>query len=268
MTPSRYPAVVTAAGAATRFRPFSHAVPKEMLPLGDTPAVGHVIGECLAGGASEVLVVTRPGDATVPAYVQHLRAQGLPVMTVVEDLAHGYGNATPLLTVAERLADCSVFAVAFGDDILLGELVRGATLAAMHATACGGLDAVVAAQPIPRQETRSFGIIDIAPSGLERVRRIRQRPDPATVREPLAVVSRLILRPSILDRLTPTDRAGGEVDLGVAVGDLAAEAAVGAHRIAGHWVTVGDPDRYRDALATYWQLRQAAPTTTPVRTTS
>jgi UTP--glucose-1-phosphate uridylyltransferase len=91
-----------------------------------------------------------------------------------------------------------------------------------------------------------------------RVTGIRQRPDPATVSEPLALVSRLILRPSIFDLLVPTAHARGEVDLGVAVGELARIADVRVHRINGHWVTVGEPRRYLDALRTYWRLQSDA----------
>ncbi len=90
MTRTDFPAVVTAAGAATRFQPFAATVPKEMLPLGPTPAVEHVIRECLGAGATDVIVVTRPGDTVIPAHVQGLRAEGLPVETVAEDLSHGY----------------------------------------------------------------------------------------------------------------------------------------------------------------------------------
>lgn len=253
MTRADFPAVVTAAGAATRFQPFAATVPKEMLPLGPTPAVEHVIRECLGAGATDVIVVTRPGDTVIPAHVQGLRAEGLPVETVVEDLSHGYGNTTPLLTLRDRLASCEAFAVAFGDDILLGEHSSGTNLTTMRNHLRGGVEGVIAAQHIDRNDTRSFGIIDTAADTPDRVRRIRQRPTPETVDEPLAVVSRLILRPSILARLRPTELARGEVDLGIATGQLATEACVLVHRIAGHWVTVGDPHRYFDALRTYWQ---------------
>ncbi|WP_406690381.1 sugar phosphate nucleotidyltransferase [Saccharopolyspora sp. ID03-671] len=246
-----FPAVVTAAGAATRFRPFSDIVPKEMLPLGRTPAVEHVVIECLEAGATEVIVVTRPGDRIVSGHMHALRAEGLPVSTVEEDLSHGYGNATPLLTLRERLTKTTMFAVAFGDDILLAEPRPGYNLATMHRM-CADTEAVVAAAHVDPSETRSFGIIDIDSD--ERLLRIRQRPAPAAVTEPLAVVSRLLLRPSILDRLRPSDLAGGEVDLGIATSQLATEEHVGVHRIAGHWVTVGDPHRYHHTLTTYWNL--------------
>ncbi|WP_019811111.1 sugar phosphate nucleotidyltransferase [Saccharomonospora halophila] len=257
MTSTSFPAVVTAAGAATRFQPFACTVPKEMLPLGPTPAVEHVIRECLGAGTTDVIVVTRPGDTLIPTHVQGLRAEGMPVGTVVEDLSHGYGNATPLLTVRERLASCEAFAVAFGDDVLIGEHSPGGNLAAMRDHLCGDTEGVIAAQHIDRNDTRSFGIVDTADTP-DRVCRIRQRPAPETVNEPLAVVSRLILRPSILDRLRPTELARGEVDLGIAMGQLAAEARVSVHRITGHWVTVGDPRHYFDALRTYWQHHSPA----------
>lgn len=252
--PGAFPAVVTAAGSATRFQPFSTTVPKEMLPLGHTPAVEHVILECLHAGASEVIVVTRPGDRIIPAHVDTLHRDGLPVETVEEDLGHGYGNAAPLLTLHERLARCDAFAVAFGDDVVLGEQPRGYNLATMRQKMRPGIEGVIASQHVEPCQTRSFGIIDTDPAQDERVVGIRQRPDPSTVEVPLAVVSRLILRPSILDRLVPAEAARGEVDLGIAAGQLATTSHVDVHEITGRWVTVGDPPHYREALQTYWHL--------------
>lgn len=112
--------MVTAAGHATRFRPFSTIVPKEMLPVRHRPAIEHVVTECLHAGATTVLVATRPGDFIVPTYLELLRRDDVPVEAVTEDLDHGYGNGTPLLTLRDRLAPQESFGVAFGDDVLLG----------------------------------------------------------------------------------------------------------------------------------------------------
>lgn len=76
------------------------------------------------------------------------------------------------------------------------------------------------------------------------------------------MVSRLVLRPSILDRLVSTDLARGEVGLGVTLGHLAIKAHVAVHRISGEWVTVGDPDNYLNALLTYSQQTATAPAET------
>jgi len=249
--PAGWTAVVTAAGHAMRFRPFSTIVPKEMLPVGHRPAVDHVIAECVGAGAASVIVVIRPDDVVVPAYLDMLRDDGVPVEAVAEDLGHGYGNGAPLLTLRDRLTAEESFGVAFGDDVLLG----GHDLAAMRDLASDGADAVIAAQLVDHADIAAFGVVDTHPDDPDRVIGIRQRPDPATMVEPLAVVSRLIVRPSIFDLLVPTEHARGEVDLGVAVGELARIADVRVHRITGRWVTVGEPRRYLDALQTYWQLQ-------------
>lgn len=222
-----------------------------MLPVGHRPALDHVIAECVGAGAATVIVATRPDDGVVPAYLDVLRDDAVPVEAVAEDLGHGYGNGTPLLTLRDRLAAEESFGVAFGDDVLLG----GHDLAAMRDIASSGADAVVAVQLVDHADIASFGVVDTRPNDPDRVVGIRQRPDPATVAEPLAVVSRLILRPSIFELLAPTEHARGEVDLGVAVGELARIADVRVHRITGRWVTVGEPRRYLDALQAYWQLQ-------------
>ncbi|MFF4777599.1 sugar phosphate nucleotidyltransferase [Microtetraspora fusca] len=254
MIPARptCPAVVTAAGHGTRFRPFTDWVPKEMLPIGSRPALGHVIDECLAAGADLVYVVTRPGDQIIPAYVGGLHDQGLPVRAVPEDLSYGYGNAAPLLTLAQELSATDVFMVAFGDDILLGGQ-PGADLAAMRDLADQGADSVIAAQLIDRADVGSFGVVDLVEPGGDRISGIRQRPDPATVGEPLAVVSRLVLRPDVLPQLVPREEARGEVDLGLAVGDQAHTGDVRVRRLSADWVTVGEPRRYADALFRHWR---------------
>ncbi len=260
--PTDWLAVVTAAGRAGRFRPFSAVVPKEMLPLGGTPAVHHVITECLDAGARQVVVVTRPDDAVVPAYVERLRADGLPVEAIAEDLSHGYGNAAPLLTLQDRLRDEPLFAVAFGDDVLLGDGYGGTDLAMMQRLARGGAAAVIAAQRISREDVGSFGVVDVATPGSDQVTAIRQRPRPATVTEPLAVVSRLFCTPAVLPLLVPRTGTRGEVDLGLAVGELARRADVRVHRLHAEWVTVGEPRRYVHALLRHQhrQDQQQAPT--------
>jgi UTP--glucose-1-phosphate uridylyltransferase len=253
MSATVLPAVVTAGGHGTRFAEVSRVVPKELLPVGDRPALLWVIAECLGAGATEVLVVTRPGDTTIPALAAHLRdGRGWPVTAVPEDTSPGYGNAVPLLTVRERLDNAPRFLVAFGDDVLLREPRAGHNLAAMLHQLDAGAEAAIAAQPVPRERIPHVGIIEPRPGRSSLVGRIRQRPPAAEVGEPLAVVSRLVLRPSILDRLVPAEQARGEVDLGIAVGELAAVADTALHRIAGTWVTVGDPRSYHQANSIYW----------------
>jgi len=51
-------AVIPAAGLGTRFLPATKAMPKEMLPVVDKPAIQYVVEEAVASGLHDVLMIT------------------------------------------------------------------------------------------------------------------------------------------------------------------------------------------------------------------
>ncbi|MEL0284415.1 MAG: NTP transferase domain-containing protein [Ilumatobacter sp.] len=62
-------AVVPAAGLGTRFLPASKSVPKELMPLGDRPALQHVIDEAVAVGYDHIVVVSNIAKPAVEHYL-------------------------------------------------------------------------------------------------------------------------------------------------------------------------------------------------------
>jgi hypothetical protein len=107
-------AIVPAAGLGTRFLPTTKAVPKELLPVVDTPGIELVAAEAADAGASRLVIVTSPGkDAVVeyfrpqPELEETLRARGktallekvrrapslLKVETAIQEQALGLGHA-------------------------------------------------------------------------------------------------------------------------------------------------------------------------------
>src|ERR1700753_3059641 len=58
-------AVIPAAGLGTRFLPATKAIPKEMLPVVDVPAIQYVVEEAVAAGLSDVLMVTGRGKGAL-----------------------------------------------------------------------------------------------------------------------------------------------------------------------------------------------------------
>lgn len=50
-------AVIPAAGMGTRFLPATKAIPKEMLPVVDRPAIQYVVEEAVAAGLRDVVLV-------------------------------------------------------------------------------------------------------------------------------------------------------------------------------------------------------------------
>src|SRR4029078_12442595 len=58
-------AVLPVAGLGTRFLPATKAVPKEMLPLVDTPSIQMIVEECVAAGIEEIIFVTARGKSAM-----------------------------------------------------------------------------------------------------------------------------------------------------------------------------------------------------------
>jgi UTP--glucose-1-phosphate uridylyltransferase len=91
-------AVIPAAGLGTRFLPATKAVPKEMLPLVDKPAIQYVIEEAVGVGITDVLVITGRGKRDIEDHfdrsveLEELLAKGgkeseLASMRAIADLA-------------------------------------------------------------------------------------------------------------------------------------------------------------------------------------
>src|SRR5258705_13847163 len=81
MTPSLVPiprtAVVPAAGLGTRFLPATKTVPKELLPVVDTPGIELVAAEAAEAGAERLIIVTSEGkDGVVAHFVEDLVLEG------------------------------------------------------------------------------------------------------------------------------------------------------------------------------------------------
>src|SRR5205823_851898 len=63
-------AVIPAAGFGTRMLPASKAVPKELLPIVDRPAIQYIVEEAAGAGIDDVLMVSAQDK---PALEAHLR---------------------------------------------------------------------------------------------------------------------------------------------------------------------------------------------------
>src|SRR3954451_9048192 len=138
-TPSMRPAskaVIPVAGMGTRFLPATKAVPKELLPVVDRPALQYIVEESVRAGLSEVLMVTGRNMGAIedffaraPELEAALEKKGdadrLAAVHAATDLAHvpfvrqgeakGLGHA--VLQAAAFVGD-EPFAVLLGDDLI------------------------------------------------------------------------------------------------------------------------------------------------------
>ena len=224
-------AVFPVAGYGTRFLPASKAIPKELLPIVDRPAVQYVVEEAVAAGVETAIFVTAEGKSAIEDHFdRNLRLEAfladrgktdlldivrrvgamVQVVAVRQKEALGLGHA--VLQAAPVLGE-EPFAVLLGDDIIVGRPPAIGRLAELAAEA----DApVIAVMEVPRAEIRHYGCVagDQVSAGVWRVRDLVEKPDPASAPSNLAIIGRYVLTPAVLRTLaaTPPD-AGGEIQL-------------------------------------------------------
>src|SRR6188472_4800959 len=77
LVPIPHTAVVPAAGLGTRFLPATKTVPKELLPVVDTPGIELMAAEAAEAGAERLIIVTSEGkDSVVAHFVEDLVLEG------------------------------------------------------------------------------------------------------------------------------------------------------------------------------------------------
>jgi UTP--glucose-1-phosphate uridylyltransferase len=220
-------AVFPVAGYGTRFLPASKAIPKELLPIVDKPAVQYVVEEAVAAGVETAIFVTAEGKSAIEDHFdRNLRLEAflaergkndllevvrqvgsmVQVVAVRQKEALGLGHA--VLQAAPVLGD-EPFAVLLGDDIIVGQPPAIARLAELGRK----MDApVIAVMEVTREEIRHYGCVagDAVEPGVWRVRELVEKPSPESAPSNLAIIGRYVLTPAVLRALaaTPPDRAG------------------------------------------------------------
>src|SRR6201991_4416224 len=171
------PAVVPAAGLGTRFLPATKTVPKELLPVVDTPGIELVAAEAAQAGAQRLVIITSEGkDGVVAHFVEDLvlegtlEARGKHLMreklrrapalikgeSVVQAEPLGLGHAVSCVEQKLR-PDEDAIAVLLPDDLVLPTGVLE-TMSKVRAKRGGS---VLCAIEVPAEEISAYGVFDV-----------------------------------------------------------------------------------------------------------
>ena len=263
-------AVFPVAGWGTRFLPATKAVPKELLPIIDRPAIQYAVEEAIAAGIERVILVTSEHKRSIEDHfdiaadleavleargdIEHLRtvravADMVHLVTVRQKEQLGLGHA---VLMARDAVGHEPFAVVLPDDLIIGKSpALGELIAAYKATSAS----VVAVMEVPKDQTRRYGIVDIdtslpSPDGGRTIplRGLVEKPAPADAPSNLAIVGRYVLSPKIFDKLEQTPHgAGGEIQLTDAIQALASEQPIVGFKFSGTRYDVGAPEGWLKA---------------------
>lgn len=225
-------AVIPAAGRGTRFLPLTQAIPKELLPVGDIPALHVVIDEAIGAGVDHLVLVVsddkdalrrylRPDADTIErvaasgrtALAQRLASFGTDVRVsfVVQDRPLGLGHA---VGCARDAVGDQPFAVLLPDE-LMGS---SSLLSAMARTAGATGGSVVALRRVPHHEVSAYGVVaplgDVGDDGVVAIGDVVEKPPVEEAPSDLIIIGRYVLTPDVFDHIAALrPGAGGELQL-------------------------------------------------------
>ncbi|MCR5264171.1 MAG: UTP--glucose-1-phosphate uridylyltransferase [Clostridiales bacterium] len=224
-------AVIPAAGLGTRMLPISRAVPKEMLPIVDRPAISYLVEECAKSGITDVLIITSRSKTMIEDYFDYsleyeakLRASGREneietlreaakmcnVHYIRQIETKGLGHA---ISFARTFVGDEPFAVLYGDDIIFSEKPVVGQLIGVYEKY--GLP-TVGVKEVPVELVMKYDSLKTEPleKDVYRVLTMIEKPRLEQIYSRFAILGRVLLTPDvfdIIDSLPPG--AGGEIQL-------------------------------------------------------
>ncbi|HBD06500.1 MAG TPA: UTP--glucose-1-phosphate uridylyltransferase [Firmicutes bacterium] len=271
-------AIIPAAGLGTRFLPATKSMPKEMLPIVDTPTIQFIVEEAVKSGIDEILIITNSNKHSMENYFDlnyelemRLKEAGkndlVDLIRQVASLANihyvrqkepkGLGHA---ILCARTFVGNEPFAVLLGDDMVVnqGKPALLQLVEAYNQKTCS----ILGVQEVLHTEVNKYGIV--TPSRevkdgkkLFKVVDMVEKPDIDKAESDYAVLGRYILTPEIFDILSHTEPGkNGEIQLTDAIRDLMVHQPVYACDFVGTRYDVGDKFGYVKATIDY-SLRRA-----------
>ena len=263
-------AVIPVAGLGTRFLPATKAVPKEMLPIVDTPTLQVVIEEAFGAGIEHVVLVQGRGKSAIEDHFDTsyeledtLQKRGKTadlemlrrisrmgqISSVRQKAPLGLGHA---VLCGRAIVHDEPFAVLLGDDIVrTAPGARTGIGQLMDAYAATGLGQV-ALMTVPRTEIHKYGAaegtLDASDPHLFHINALVEKPPPGTEKTDQAVIGRYVLPASIWAMLEHTQPGkGGEIQLTDALDTLRQREGLMGCRFEGRRVDAGDKLGYLEA---------------------
>lgn len=224
----------------TRFLPATKAMPKEMLPVVDKPAIQYVVEEAVAAGLTDVLMITGRNKNALENHfdrVTELEAvliqkgdrDRLAKVNESTDLAdmHYVRQGDPLglghaVLRAKMHVGNEPFAVLLGDDIIDA---RDPLLDKMLAEQIGRNTSVVALLEVDPSQIHLYGAAAIEKTDdpdVVRITGLVEKPSAADAPSNLAIIGRYVLRPEVFEVLERTAPGkGNEIQLTDALQEMA-----------------------------------------------
>ena len=282
-------AVIPVAGFGTRMLPLSKSVPKELLPLGNRPAIHYVVEEAIAAGIKHIVLVGHAQKSAIENYFDinaeldnQLRHKGkdeladslnwLPedvtLSMIRQGKALGLGHA---VLAARPIIGEHDFAVLLPDVVLdpfTTDMSADNLAFMLDAFATDGHSQILVDQ-VADEDVHKYGIArldeklsdnneEISINASFKVAGFVEKPNLTDAPSNLAVVGRYVFNNKIFDYLSNTKASvGGEIQLTDAIDALISEYGVHVTTMRGDSYDAGDMRSYMQAFI-YFAEQQLA----------
>lgn len=251
-------AIIPSAGLGTRFLPATKAMPKEMLPIIDKPAIQYIVEEAVESGIENIIIVTGKGKRAIEDHFDNsyelekkLLEKGnydlldevqrpsklVDVHYIRQKEPKGLGHA---IWCARKFIGNEPFAVLLGDDIVRSSKPCLKQMIELYEDL---KRSIIGVQQVDDGEVSRYGVIDGVQTRerLYRVKNMVEKPQKDEAPSNMAIMGRYILSPKIFDILeTQEPGKGGEVQLTDALAKLNHYEDVYAYNFIGKRYDVGE----------------------------
>jgi UTP--glucose-1-phosphate uridylyltransferase len=267
-------AVIPVAGLGTRFLPYTKAIPKEMLPIIDLPAIHFIVQEAIDSGIESILFVTSKEKYSIEDYfdrnfyleyflnknknfasLEELKRipENVNIFSVRQKEAMGLGHA--ILHAADFIGS-EPFAVFLPDDLIFSKVPVMKKMIEIYSELGRG---VVGVEKVEREKISSYGIIKpkkISPR-LYEILDMAEKPPLKTAFSNLGIVGRYVLPSKIFNYIRDTKPgAKGEIQLTDALKAMMKNEGLAAHEFEGVRCDTGDKFEYILAILKYASMQK------------
>ena len=223
-------AVFPVAGLGTRFLPATKAIPKEMLPVVDSPLIQYAVDEAREAGIEQMIFVTGRGKSAIEDHfdiafeLERTMLDRGKDISVLGPTRLGPGNCAyvrqqePMglghaIWCARDIVGDEPFAIFLPDEFMHGSPGCMAQMVAEYNRVGGNLLSVL---EVPKEQVSSYGVIapGAAEGKLTEVRGLVEKPSVDAAPSNLIISGRYILQPEVMRVLAAQEKgAGGEIQL-------------------------------------------------------
>ena len=225
-------AVLPVAGLGTRVLPATKAIPKEMLPVFDRPAIQYVVDEAIAAGIEHFVFVTGRNKGAIEEYfdtayelestlreknkvatlaeLDAIRPEAGSMSFVRQQAPLGLGHA---IWCARDIIGDEPFAILLPDVIVRAKQSCLAQMVDVYNDTGGN---IIAVEQVPQDDVSKYGVIAPKSRNGNRIEMsgMVEKPPVETAPSNLAITGRYILQGKIFDYLKDQAAgAGGEIQL-------------------------------------------------------